>query len=201
MKNKKVFIILAAVLGVILIAAAILYPRLSEIALSGDPAGSSVAENGTVTLPGDGSDAITAADNSKAADFTVYDASGKAVRLSDFLGQPVIVNFWASWCPPCKEELPYFNAAYEAYGDRIVFLMVDLADGYQETHSSAEALVKEKGYTFPVYFDLSGSASEAYSLYSIPQTVAVDAAGNIVFSQIGSLPETTVEQIVTQFLG
>jgi thiol-disulfide isomerase/thioredoxin len=144
------------------------------------------------------SQAPDTASEGAAPDFTVYDANGNEVKLSDFRGRPVIVNFWASWCPPCKAELPYFEAAYQQYGDKIVFLMVDLADGNSETQESGARYVAEIGYTFPVYFDLSGSAINAYELHSIPQTVAVDAEGNINFSQIGSLPEETVMRIASE---
>ena len=187
MKNKKTFLVIAAVLAVLLIAAAVAYPKLAQKVQPAAPTDAATDDAGE-----------TAADADPAPEFTVYDAQGNEVKLSDFRGRPVIVNFWASWCPPCKAELPYFEAAYQQYGDRIVFLMVDLADGSSETQESGARYVTESGYTFPVYFDLSGSASNAYQLYSIPQTVAVDADGNITFSQIGSLPEETVMRIASE---
>ena len=85
----------------------------------------------------------------QATDFTMTDRDGKEVSLSDYAGKPVIVNFWATWCGPCKEELPYFEEAYEKYGEQIQFLMVDLSDGYAETPENAIAFAEEHGY--PVY--------------------------------------------------
>ena len=187
MKNKKTLIVLAAVLVLLLIAAAAAYPKLAK----------QVQPSAPTDAAKDAAGETAPADADPAPDFTVYDAAGNEVKLSDFKGKPVIVNFWASWCPPCKAELPYFEAAYQQYGDRIVFLMVDLADGNSETQESGARYVSESGYTFPVYFDLSGSASGAYQLYSIPQTVAVDENGKITFSQIGSLPEDTVLQLAS----
>ena len=195
MKNKKMFVIIAAVLVLLLVAAAVAYPKL--------------AENISPTVPTDAvTDPVTGADGSTedypadpAADFTVYDASGAAVKLSELKGRPVIVNFWATWCPPCRAELPFFEEAYRQYGEKVAFMMVDLADGSQETQSGAESFVSENGYTFPVYFDLAGEASAAYRLYSIPQTVAVDAKGNVVFSQIGSLPRDTVLELAASLAG
>ena len=187
MSKKIKWIVLAAVLVALLVAAGVAYPKL--------------AEKVQPTAPTDASDGTADEAADPAPDFTVYDADGNEVRLSDFKGKPVIVNFWASWCPPCKAELPYFESAYLQYGDQIVFLMVDLADGGTETQESGARYIEESGYTFPVYFDLSGSASNAYQLYSIPQTVAVDAEGNITFSQIGSLPEETVLRIASDLAG
>ena len=183
MSKRTKWIVLAALLAVLLIAAGVAYPKLAQKV---QPAAPTDAADGTSDEAAD-----------PAPDFTVYDADGNEVKLSDFKGKPVIVNFWASWCPPCKAELPYFEAAYQQYGDKIEFLMVDLADGGTETQESGARYIAESGYTFPVYFDLSGSASNAYQLYSIPQTVAVDANGNITFSQIGSLPENTVMQLAS----
>ena len=88
-----------------------------------------------------------------APDFTVYDADGNEVKLSDFFGRPIVVNFWATWCSPCKREMPSFERMYEKYGEDVVFLMVNLTDGYQDTVKKASDFVEKNGYTFPVYFD------------------------------------------------
>ena len=68
-----------------------------------------------------------------APDFTAVDADGNEVSLSDFLGKPVVLNFWASWCGPCKSEMPEFDEAYLQQGEEIQFLMVNMTDGAQET--------------------------------------------------------------------
>ncbi|MBE5950648.1 MAG: TlpA family protein disulfide reductase [Lachnospiraceae bacterium] len=115
-----------------------------------------------------------------APDFTVVDAEGIEHKLSDFRGKPVILNFWASWCGPCKSEMPDFEEVYQEYKDDIHFLMVNLTDGYQETVESASKLITGKGYTFPVYFDTKLEAANAYYVYSIPQTFFIDADGNLV---------------------
>ena len=75
-----------------------------------------------------------------AADFTVYDKDGNAVKLSDFEGKPVVVNFWASSCQPCQLEMPYFQSAYETYHDEIAFLMVNLCGYNNDTRADADAL-------------------------------------------------------------
>ena len=135
-----------------------------------------------------------------AADFTVQDWDGNETRLTEHLGRPVILNFWASWCPPCKEELPLFESAYQTYGDRIDFMMVDLTDGVRETENGAKAYVTEQGYTFPVYFDSEGSAVNAYQLYSIPQTAAVDEDGRILSLRVGMLTEDSMGEMIKMLL-
>lgn len=132
-----------------------------------------------------------------APDFTVYTADGTEVKLSDFAGKPVVLNFWASWCGPCKSEMPAFEAAYQAHGDRLQFLMVNLTTGY-ETLDTATAFLTESGYTFPVYFDTTGQGSAAYEVYSIPATYFIDADGNIVASHVGAMDAQTLQTYLDQ---
>lgn len=116
----------------------------------------------------------------KAPDFTAYDSQGNPVSLHDFAGKPVILNFWASWCGPCKMEMPDFQAAYEKYGEQIHFVIVNLTDGEQETVESAQAHIQKNGYTFPVYYDKDLSGASAYSVRSIPLTLFLDSELNLV---------------------
>lgn len=125
-----------------------------------------------------------------AKDFTVIDVEGKEVSLSDFKGKPVVVNFWASWCPPCKEEMPYFNEVYKELGDEVVFMMVDLVDGSRETVDTAKDFIRDNGYEFPVYFDTDQEAAIAYGIYSIPTSIFIDAEGKVVQSITGSMSKS-----------
>lgn len=137
---------------------------------------------------------ITAATSDKIAapDFVVYDADGKEVRLSDFKGRPVVLNFWASWCPPCKAEMPHFNTVYADVKDSVVFLMIDLVDGQRETQQLGQTYVDEQGFSFPIYFDLKQSAANAYGISSIPTTIFIDVDGNVVTGQEGMMDEQTL---------
>ena len=110
-----------------------------------------------------------------APDFTVLDKDGNTVRLSEKFGKPIVINFWATWCPPCKQELPDFDKLCKEYGDRVVFMMVNLTDGYRDTVDGTKRFVSGKGYTFPVYFDTKDNAASAYNVSSIPQTTFIDA--------------------------
>lgn len=174
-RNRKL-ILLAALLVVVIAGATIAYNQLA---------------------PGASGNGAQEADRTKASDFTIYDAEGNAVHLSDFAGGPVVINFWASWCPPCKAELPDFEAAYkdnEKNGGTVQFLMVDLTDGERETKETADAFLAENGYTFPVYYDLDYSAAYTYGIRSIPMTLFVDADGYIADDYVGQINAQTLQE-------
>ena len=129
------------------------------------------------TVPETTVPAATEEEKTYAPDFTMLDGEGNEVKLSDFQGKPVVLNFWASWCGPCKAEMPDFEDAYQEYGDDIHFVMVNLTDGTGETLDSAKAFLEEAGYSFPVYFDTQSLGAAAYGVSSIPRTYFIDAEG------------------------
>jgi len=136
----------------------------------------------------------------KASDFTIFDANGKQVHLSDFIGKPVVLNFWASWCPPCKSEMPHFNKAYATYKNDVVFIMVDLTDGQRETQLLGQSYVSQQGYSFPIYFDNKQSASIAYNIVSIPATYFIDVNGNILNHYEGAIDEQTITTAIAAII-
>lgn len=125
----------------------------------------------------------------KAPDFSVSDEEGAEVSFSDFVGKPIIINFWASWCGPCVSEMPVFDKLYKEIGDDIVFLMVNLTDGSRETTAKAKSFVEKGGYSFPIFYDTKYSAATVYGVSSIPATVFIDSDGNIKDSYLGALTE------------
>ena len=187
-KNKKALLALAAAFAALLVLAGVLYSRLA-----GD-AEVLVAEPTPTPATAEPSDQAATGETARvdAPDFTVYDADGNAVKLSDFLGQPVVVNFWASWCGPCQSEMPAFDAVAAEYAGQVAFLMVNLTDGYQETQAQAEAFLEEKGYAFPVYFDLDSDAAVTYGIYGIPVTFFIDAEGHAVAQARSAIDEQTL---------
>ena len=131
-----------------------------------------------------------------APDFQVYDPEGNAVRLSDFFGKPIVINFWATWCGPCKSELPAFDAVAKKYAEEAEFLMVNLTDGYQEKKADVLAFLEETGYSFPVYYDTDQSAAMTYAPQSIPMTVLIYADGSAAGYWMGAVSEETLEHYV-----
>lgn len=135
------------------------------------------------------------------ADCTVYDAQGEPFALSSLLGKPILLNFWATWCPYCVEEFPDLQRLYEAYGDKINFLMANYTDGARETVETAGAFIAENGYTFPVCFDKDSSALEAYLVYSFPTTVFLAPDGTVVYRQSGAMTYAAAEAQILALLG
>ena len=129
-----------------------------------------------------------------APDFTVYDADGKPVKLSDMKGKPVVLNFWASWCPPCKAEMPDFDAVCKEYEGKVTFMMVNLTDGERETVESARNFIHMMEYSFPVYYDTDMEASNTYGIQSIPTTFFIDADGGLVAYGSGALSENELRR-------
>ena len=130
----------------------------------------------------------------KAMDFTVYDANGNAVKLSDYFGKPIVLNFWASWCGPCKSEMPDFNETYLAKGEEIQFLMVNMTDGARETLDIAKAFIADSGYSFPVLYDVNQDAAMTYGISSLPTTFFIGADGAMVAYAMGAIDGETLQR-------
>ena len=133
-------------------------------------------------------------------DFVVMDVNGEERTLQSFLGKPIVLNFWASWCPPCKAELPDFQEAYEKYGTQVEFVMVNLTDGIRETQDVAKDYMDTNGYTLPVYFDINQDAASAYSINSIPTTYFINMDGEVVNSVNGMIDSKTLEEDIQMIL-
>ena len=136
-----------------------------------------------------------------APDFTVTDSDGNAVKLSDFRGKGVVLNFWASWCGPCKMEMPHFQAAYEQYGEDVHFLMVNMSTAFGDSRADAAAVLEEGGYTFPVYYDDLSECAYAYGINAIPVTAFIDADGNLVSMKTGAMSQPDLERRIQTILG
>lgn len=137
----------------------------------------------------------------KAPDFTALDYEGNEVTLNDYIGTPIVLNFWASWCLPCRHEMPHFNKVSEEYEkDELLFLMVDLAEGSMETVESGKKYVEENGFTFTVLFDTEQDAAVTYGIRSIPCTAFIDKDGYIIEGVVGSIDEDTLRYYVSLIL-
>ena len=152
------------------------------------------ADSTEVTEVTDGTDE-TPADNGdedltiSEMDATVYTKRGKAKKLSEIAdGKPLVINFWASWCPYCIDEMPDFQHICREYNKKISFAFVDVADGDSETVEDAKAWLKEQEINdLPVYFDTKLEASTAFGAYALPTTALVSADGEIISISAGRI--------------
>lgn len=115
-------------------------------------------------------------------DFMVRTPQGSE-RLSALRGKPVVINFWASWCPPCTDELPYFARLAQTYGDRVTIVTVD----WNEQPGVAEAYLHTHGIDLPLVNDTQSQIYRAYSLSEVPDTVVLDPQGNVTYVSVGEL--------------
>ena len=112
----------------------------------------------------------------------------------------MVINFWASWCPPCKQELPDFDSVYAEYRDRVEFMMVNVTDGMQETEKSARDYLSGQSFGLPVYLDLYRQGAYAYRVSSLPATYFVDADGNLVTYAVGMIDAATLKKGIGMIL-
>ncbi|WP_174616273.1 peroxiredoxin family protein [Virgibacillus ihumii] len=119
-----------------------------------------------------------------APDFKLRTLEGKTVRLSDYRGERVIVNFWATWCPPCRAEIPDFQKLYEKKDVEI--LAVNLTST-EKSKEGVRKFVKEFGMTFPVLMDVNSDVAETYQVRAYPTSYMIDSSGHIQFKALGAM--------------
>lgn len=174
MKTKKLFILIVIII-LLFIGAGAIYNRLGNKL---QPA-SKIANEDKALQKDDKKE--------KAPDFKVMNQDGKKVSLHDLLGKPIVINFWASKCPPCRKEMPEFNEVYKKYKDKVNFMMVDAIGFLGETKDTGEAFVKENKFSFPIFFDEDLSAQRTYGVTAFPTTYILDKDGNFSKGQSGML--------------
>lgn len=185
MKPKMKLLLGIVLLVVVLVAAALLYRNLSA----------QYADN----LSDSGQPEQTQKEEPKipAPNFKMQNAQGEEVQLSDYFGKPIVLNFWASWCPPCKDEMPAFETVWKDLGDEVHFLMVNATSG-RETEKTARAFVDEVGLTLPIYFDRKDASGKIYNLYSMPTTIFIDKDGNAVTLVMRKISEEELRWGISQ---
>ena len=123
----------------------------------------------------------------QAPDFTARDLTGEEVSLSDLEGEVVLLNIWATWCPPCREEMPSMQRLYEQLGPeglRVVAVSIDAPLGWLDAGGRAggdlAAFAKEMGLTFDIWHDPSGRIQQTYRTTGVPESFVIDRTGHIV---------------------
>ncbi|HID38145.1 MAG TPA: redoxin domain-containing protein [Calditrichaeota bacterium] len=136
-------------------------------------------------------------DYPEAPDFTLPDLDGNDITLSDFRGQIVFVNFWATWCGPCRMEIPHFIELIDKYGDDFVVLGVALDP---REFDKVPGFAKKLGINYPVVYDKKGVSRMYGGIQSIPTTFVVNREGKVVEYIVGSRPKADFERIIKSWL-
>ena len=219
MKNQWKWIIILAALALLLGGAYVLYDKLGsdyqpggDIVLPSNTESEGESEGGESSSESQSGDVTETAGESEseseseteddphaipAPAITFYTYDGKPLTLSEFVGKPVVLNFWASWCPPCKAEMPDFEETFRTLGDEVHFVMINVTDNVRETRKSAHDFIESMGYTFPVYYDDGSQAYYGFASYtggSLPATFFIDSNGNLKGFYVGQLPPAVMEQ-------
>ena len=189
--NKKTLLILCLIFVALMLGAAGLYNALADdVQLGGLATTPPETQAPTQPEPEVTGTQPTEPPANIAPDFTMLDMDGNEVNLAEFFGKPIILNFWASWCGPCKMEMPEIQDFYEKYGENIHFLAVSVDDSVD----TAKAFIETEGYTFPVYFDTTSMGAYTYGASSIPLTFFIDAEGNLTAYYMGAMSADILQQ-------
>ena len=133
-------------------------------------------------------------ENNNTENAAFRDLDGNSIELSDYSGEIVVLNFWASWCPPCRMEMPDLNELdreLKASGEAVL-ITVNLTDGQRETTNSARQYIEENGFGFTVLLDENGILAYKYNVASIPQTFILDRDGNVSSNIIGATSKEAI---------
>lgn len=128
--------------------------------------------------------------------FTLKNLSGQGeTSLDQLLGKkPLIINAWASWCPPCQAETPDLEQAYKKYSSQVQFIGVNLTS--IDSVSGAQAFVKKYGVTYPVLLDTKGQFWQSYTVLAYPTTFVISPQGKLIYMQIGAMSKSGITQLV-----
>ena len=129
--------------------------------------------------------------NDIAPDFELTNLEGEEVSLSDYRGQYVILNFWATWCPPCREEIPDLNQFHEENKKEFVVLAVNLGEAKQKVRQ----FISYGGYTFPVLLDKGKEIGREYKISAIPTSYFINPQGKIKYIKKGAVSKTELDKI------
>lgn len=128
--------------------------------------------------------------------FTIEDMEGNIVSLDDFKGKPVFINFWASWCGPCRDEMPFIDEAYQKYKDQIGFLMINEIETEKKKLSSVESFMQEFNLSFPVLLDRQSKVADLYKVYGYPTSYFINSNGTIIKMVPGGMFKSDFDKLI-----
>ena len=131
-----------------------------------------------------------------APDFSLTTLQAEEITLSDYRGRPVILNFWATWCPPCRAEIPFFQQSQLKYNGRAIILGIDQA----EPLSLVAPFVADLGMTYPILLDLESAVSDSYGVVALPTTFFIDSNGVVQKVHPGIISQGVLEDEIEQLL-
>ncbi len=129
-----------------------------------------------------------------APDFELQNIQGETVRLSDYRGKPVLVNFWATWCAPCKLEMPNFQKYYAKYPGQFEILAIE----YGEPQDTVERFVEDMGLTFQILSDPDAKVHALYRFLGYPTSYVIDSGGVLRFQHVGLMNESALDKYLTE---
>jgi len=184
-KNKPPVALIATGVGIILIglAALLLLPKENSFANAGSVQ--------------DGYSSIPMEVEYEAPELTLTNLDGEEESLTDYHGQVVLVNLWATWCPPCKEELPVLQAYYEEHkGEGFVILGIDSQEPAEDVQKFIET-TSIANITYPIWIDERGDAGIAFSSFSLPASFVIDREGTVRLAWTGAISKAMLEEHIT----
>ena len=193
-KIKKIGGIIIVISGIVMFANGIIAKREAQWIESQNKAESSQSSESETDTD------TTEEEKIEALDFTLYDQYGKEHKLSDYRGKKIFLNFWATWCPPCRGEMPHIEELYKEYKenskDVIILGVASPNVGKEGDQQYIEDFLKENNYTFPVVFDDGGMLSYQYGFTSLPSTLIIDEEGYITKYVPGAMIKSTMKSLI-----
>lgn len=141
---------------------------------------------------------VSFSNSAKAPDFNLKDQYGVTHSLENYKGKVIFLNFWATWCPPCKKEMPDIENIYKEYGENkkdVVILGVN-----SEKENEAKKFLKDKGYTFPTVIDENSEVMRKYFIQAFPTSFVIDKEGNVYGYVMGGLTKEQIRQVIEEVL-
>lgn len=141
---------------------------------------------------------VSFSNSAKAPDFNLKDQYGVVHSLENYKGKVIFLNFWATWCPPCKKEMPDVESIYKEYGENkkdVVILGVN-----SEKENEVKKFLKDKGYTFPTLIDENSEVMRKYFIQAFPTSFVIDKEGNVYGYVMGGLTKEQIKQVIEEVL-